>query len=373
MGSRDRSLVRKAIGWLDDYTKPRTHTAGNFSEASKFQAAFQGGTEGFYLWGLPGVVAGAGSATLGTIVQNKSGSQILGVITGTAVGAAAGYVISLVTGDLTAVPTTAVLGLFQTVRAHGKSEVRDSGGNATMISAGLAGAGIPGLSKIGGGLGAVTAVRLKEKLEKIEYLKDKPKLMKAIQAAVGAVSGAASGVILSTLFSPPVGLATVIGFSAAAGAVGPFFGPRFSQFFRNVAEDAGKGAQKIYEKIKNSADTVKNKALTVLGGAGTGAAVTAGLAAAFSLPVALPIVLAVGAVAGAGGGAWLYKNAKSGDELAPATRNAVGSLPASVLKEGVRGYQYSGGSLSGFVLCGIMETVQQAQIALCAKPEEPKE
>lgn len=300
------NVLTKGLRWLDEYTRPRAHTGGNFEKASLFQAAFQGGTEGFYLWGLPGVAAGAGSAMTGVLVQNKTNSQLAGLITGTAVGAATGFVIAQITGNPMAIANGAVLGLFQTVRAHGESRVRDAGGNATMISAGLAGLGISGPTKIGGGLGAVAGVRIGDKLAQTEFLKDKPGLQKVVTASVGAASGAAAGAALAAIFNPPVGMATVIGLSAAAGAVGPFFGPRFSQFFRNLAEDLGKGVEKLLPGDK---------------------------------------------------------------ELGSKTRNAVGSLPASFIKEGIRGFQYSDGGLAGFILGGVMESVQQAQIALFSKDE----
>lgn len=296
------SPLKKGIKWLDDYTSPRPHTAGNFNGASLFQAAFQGGTEGFYLWGLPGAAAGAASALGGATAQNKSGSQILGLVTGTGVGAAAGYVIGLYTGNPGAVANGALLGLFQTIRAHGESRVRDSGGNATMISA----FGVDGPAKLGGGLGAVAGVRLGSQLAETEFLKDKPKMQKLVTAVIGGATGAAAGAVLAQVFNPPGGLATIMAYSAAAGAAGPFIGPRFSQFFRNLAEDIGKGIEKV-------------------------------------LPT----------------------------EVDEKKRNALGSLPASFIKEGIRGYQYSDGGLSGFVLGGIMETVQQAQIALFAKEEKP--
>lgn len=289
----ERGVLGKAIKWLDDYTSPRENTGGNFKKASYFQAAFQGGTEGFYLLGPAGIAAGAGSAVTGAFVQNKTNSQILGLAAGTTVGAALGAGVGFMAGAplLGAAVVGGLVGSFQTIRAHGESKVRDSGGNATMVSALF----VPGPAKVAGGIGASMGARMESK---------------AAKALVGAATGAALGAGLAAVGFAPVAIATAAIGSGLAGAVGPFIGPRFSQFFRNLAEDCGKATSKLLEKVGIIEKPLEDK-----------------------------------------------------------TASAVGSLPAAFIKEGMRGFQMSDGGLWGFVIGGLMETVQQAHIALFSKKE----
>jgi hypothetical protein len=290
----DRNVLEKAIKWLDEYTSPREHTGGNFKEASYFQAAFQGGSEGFYLMGLPGIVAGAGSAMTGAFVQNTTDNQWLGLAAGTTMGAALGAGV----GALTGVPLFhasmlgGLVGSFQTIRAHGESKIRDSGGNATMVSAFF----VPGPAKVAGGIGASFGARMESPLQ---------------QALVGGATGAALGAGLAAVGYAPVSIATAAIGSGLAGAVGPFIGPRFSQFFRNLAADIGKGTSAL-----------------------------------------------------------LHKTGLIDKPLNEKTQSVAGALPAAFLKEGMRGFQLSDGGLSGFVIGGLMEGAQQAHIAFFSKPEE---
>lgn len=290
----EKGPLGKAIQWLDDYTSPRSDTAGNFKQASYFQAAFQGGSEGFYLMGLPGIAAGASSALTGAFVQNKTGSELAGLAAGTSVGAALGAGVGALTGIplFGATMVGALVGSFQTIRAHGEAKIRDSGGNATMISAFF----VPGPAKVAGGIGAAMGARMESKWA---------------QAVVGGLSGAALGGALAAIGYAPVSVATAALGSALAGAAGPFVGPRFSQFFRNLAQDAGTGISKLLHKTGMVKEPVEAKAA-----------------------------------------------------------NAIGSVPAAFLKEGMRGFQLSDGGLAGFVVGGLMESAQQAQIALFSKKEE---
>ena len=219
----EQGPIGKAIRWLDDYTKPRADTAGNFKQASYFQAAFQGGSEGFYLMGPAGIAAGGASALTGAFVQNKTGSQVAGLAAGTAVGAGLGAAVGALTGMplFGAAMVGGLVGSFQTIRAHGESKIRDSGGNATMISAFF----VPGPAKVAGGIGAAMGARMESRWA---------------QALVGAASGAALGGALAAIGYAPVSIATATLGSALAGAAGPFIGPRFSQFFRNLAQDTGR-------------------------------------------------------------------------------------------------------------------------------------
>lgn len=294
-GSKEEpGAIGKAIRWLDDYTKPRADTAGNFKQASYFQAAFQGGSEGFYLMGPAGIAAGGASALTGAFVQNKTGSQVAGLAAGTAVGAGLGAAVGALTGMplFGAAMVGGLVGSFQTIRAHGESKIRDSGGNATMISAFF----VPGPAKVAGGIGAAMGARMESKWA---------------QALVGAASGAALGGALAAIGYAPVSIATAALGSALAGGVGPFIGPRFSQFFRNLAQDAGRGISNLLVKTGVIDKPMDDKKAGVLG-----------------------------------------------------------SVPAAFLKEGMRGFQLSDGGLSGFVIGGLMESVQQAQIAWSSKKEE---
>lgn len=290
-----RGPLKKAVDWIDDYTSPRESTSGNFKKASYFQAAFQGGTEGFYLMGLPGVASGASAAITGAFVQNKTGSQVAGVLAGTAVGAGLGAAVAGMSGQPLAHLSMlgGIIGCFQTIRAHGEAKIRDSGGNATMISAFF----VPGPAKVAGGIGAAMGARFESP---------------AAQAAVGAASGAALGAGLAAIGFAPVSVARAALGSAAAGAIGPFVGPRFSQLFRNLAEDIGEGVEKGAQKI--------------------------------------------GLIDG---------------EMSQKTTNAIGSIPSSFIKEGLRGFQFSDGGLAGFVIGGLMESVQQAHIAMFSGEEKP--
>ncbi|MEW6280278.1 MAG: hypothetical protein AB1758_16740 [Candidatus Eremiobacterota bacterium] len=284
--------IKRAVRWLDEYTSPRANTAGNFKEANYFQATFQGATEGFYLMGPMGVLAGAGSAVAGSFVQNKTGNQLLGVLTGTAMGAGLGAAAGAFGG--TALGTAAILGGllggFQTIRSHGQSSIRDAGGNATMISAFF----MDGPSKIAGGIGAAAGAKCKNPWAK---------------ALMGAAVGAATGATLAAVGFAPVSVTMAAAGCGLAGAVGPFFGPRFSQFFRNVAEDAGMGIDKVQSSITDRPMSEK-------------------------------------------------------------TRNAVGAVPAAFVKEGLRGFMYSDGGLSGFIIGGTMESIQQAHIMFFSQKEE---
>ncbi len=291
------SPFKRAVKWLDDYTSPREGTSGNFKEANYFQATFQGATEGFYLLGPAGALAGAGAAVGGSFVQNKTQSQVLGVLTGTALGAGLGAAAGALVGNPLgrAAILGGILGGFQTIRSHGLSEVRDSGGNATMISAFF----VPGPAKVAGGFGAAAGARMESP---------------AAKALVGAAVGAATGAGLAAIGFAPVSVTTAAIGSGVAGAIGPFFGPRFSQFFRNLAEDAGKGLVTVGEKVG------------------------------------------------------LIKK-----EVSENGRNAAGAVPAAFIKEGLRGFMYSDGGLAGFIIGGAMESIQQAHIMMASGKKEDQD
>ncbi|MBI3929322.1 MAG: hypothetical protein HY319_27495 [Armatimonadetes bacterium] len=290
----DRSVLGKALHWVDSYTSPRPTTAGNFAEASYVQALLQGAVEGAYLQGWSGGLIGGGSALLGTLVDQKTRNPWLALASGAVAGAAFGSAVAAATGAplAGAIVVGSLTGAFQTVRSTALSRVRDAGGNATMVSAMF----VPGPAKVAGGIGAAIGARMNSR---------------PAQALVGAASGAALGAALAATGFAPVSIPAAAAGSALAGAVGPYLGPRFSQFFRNLAEDAGKGLSKLLQVTG-----IRKQPL---------------------------------------------------DDM---TGNAVGSAPSSFIKEGLRGFMYSDGSLIGFLIGGVMESVQQAHIMFFSKRED---
>lgn len=294
---RTRRAMKKAVDWVDRYTSPRPTTSGNFRRASYFQASMQGAAEGFYLFGPTGIVTGAGSAALGVAVGRKTGKRALGVLAGCAAGAAlTAGLVGLFGSPVTSAAALVgggLVGAFQTIRADSESRVRDSGGNATLISAAF----LPGPAKMAGGIGASLASRIESK---------------PLKALAGAGAGAALGAGLAAIGFTPVGVATAAVGGGLAGALGPFFGPRFSQFFRNLAEDIGKGVDRLGQKVGLLSKPLPEK-----------------------------------------------------------TANSVGSVPSSFLKEGLRGFIYSDGSLVGFLVGGVMESIQQMHIAVFADRDSP--
>ena len=295
--------VKKGIKAVDDYTSPREETAGNFEKASYFQACFTGGTEGLCVMGAPGILVGAGSAAAGVAVTNATGSQALGVVAGVSAGAAAGAGIGAVIGGPLGVVGGAiaggVLGAMETFRGNPESATRDAGGNANMISAPF----IPGPAKMAGGIGAAVGTKMKSKTAK---------------SIVGGTVAAAIGGTLAAVGFAPVSIPVAVGACAAAGVLGPHLGPRYSQFFRNLSNDIGKGLTKLGKKIG------------------------------------------------------IVKEDSDGGKA----KNIIGAIPASFMKEGLRGFALSDGSLTKMLASGVMESVEQAHIFLkskVGKGKKPKE
>jgi len=132
-----------------------------------------------------------------------------------------------------------------------------------------------------------------------QRLTSNPRAQMAIGAAVGAGIGAALGAVGFT----PLGIVGSAVVSGIAGGIGPRFGPRFSQFFRNISMKFGdyvdKGAQKV----------------------------------------------------------GLIK-----EPMGRKSKNVIGCLPSSFIKEGTRGAILADLSVSAFILGGIAEAVQQIDI-----------
>lgn len=218
--------MKKPVRWIDEYTSPRETTDGNLPKANYFQAFLQGGTEGYFLMGPPGIAAGAGSALMGTLTQNKTGNELVGLLAGTATGVGLGVAVGALSGQplLDAGILGGLLGGFQTTRAHANASVRDSGAAATMLGA-LA---IEGPAKMAGGLGAAAGGRMEKGWQR---------------ALVGVGVGASLGAGLAAVGFAPLSVPLSAAAGGITGGVGPFFGPRFSQLFRNLSEDSGKGME----------------------------------------------------------------------------------------------------------------------------------
>jgi hypothetical protein len=288
--------VKKVINAVDKWTSPMESTGGDFETPSYFQAGSHGASAGFAVAGVKGAVAGIAASALGVFVEKKTNSTTMGVIAG-ALGSAAtigllgasagpaGLVAGLVTG--------ALLGAYQVYRGNADAGVRDASGNAGLIT----GPFISGPTKLAGGLGGA-----------VGELYGKSKTAKAI---IGGATAAAIGAGLAVAGFSPVGFAATVAINGAAGAISPFFGPRFSQFFRNLSNVAGgfveKGLQKLHIIEKPLTETQKNIA---------------------------------------------------------------GAIPSSYAKEALRSFVLSDGSLMAIAVAGFTEAIEQVDIFIHSKKEE---
>ncbi|MBI2251803.1 MAG: hypothetical protein HYU63_03475 [Armatimonadetes bacterium] len=188
-----------------------------------------------------------------------------------------------------------LLGTFTMFRGEAKSIVRDSGGGAVMLD----GLFMPGVSKVAGGIASAIASKYANS--------NKNKLI------LGAISGAILGGVLAASGFVPLGAGLGSIICALSGGLGPFFGPRFSQFFRNLSQDCGK-------LLVRAADNLKI----------------------------------------------IKKN------LPEKTVNSTGAFPACFLKEGIRTYIYSNGSLGAIIVSALTETIEQIHIFLTSKGSQNK-
>lgn len=236
-------MLRGAIRRIDEYTRPRPCTAGDFESNDYFQSCIHAVEAGYAFMGFRGLAITTAAALASTYTVRKTGSRTAGL----AVGALTGGIAAAATAGLsgpTALAFTVggtLLGGLMSLRGDCNARVRDASGGATMIT----GLFLPGTSKIAGavaaGLGASQDTPLK-------------------QAAIGAVVGGALGLALGAAGLASGGALMAGAISAAGGAIGPFFGPRFSQLFRNLANDSGKlmlaGARRLgYDETKISETT----------------------------------------------------------------------------------------------------------------------
>lgn len=289
------SVFRRAIHWLDEMSSPKPSTLGDFDGPAWFQASFQAAVEGMYMNGLAGSAACTAASLAGLYSGDKSHSQTVACLAGAGVAAAVlgafaggGSMASLTSAAVThAAITGALLGAFVTFRGNQSSRVRDSAGNASM----LAGPFLHGPGKVAAGLGAATAQRIG----------GPPLGQAAIAGVMAGAIGASLGYVGFTQLGP-IGSGLVCG---VAGGLGPSFGPRFSQFFRNASLELG-------DVIVSGAEKV-------------------GL---MKTPPSRPVI------------------------------NAMGAVPSSFVKEGVRGCILADLSLKAFILGGIAESIQQMDIFL---------
>jgi hypothetical protein len=244
------SRLRAAIRFVDEYTSPRDGTAGNFEHPSFFQGTFNGGADGFYLFGLSGVLTGAGAAGCGIAVQRWTGSQVAGVVAGTLVGAALGVGASVVLGH-GMTPASAVggalLGGFETLRGDSRAVNRDAN---NLLSAFF----MSGPAKMAAPLGSMIGMHCKTTSSRM---------------IVGGLTGAALGAAVAAAFPSGTGVAAAAAISGLCGMVGPFFGPRLSQLLRNAAQDVGKGLSWVGQKLGHAPSTTPkgppSKLMTVVG------------------------------------------------------------------------------------------------------------
>jgi hypothetical protein len=122
------------------------------------------------------------------------------------------------------------------------------------------------------------------------------------KACIGGAVSACIGAAVAAIGLSPISIPVAIGASFIAGAAGPFFGPRFSQLFRNLSNDIGKGFGKLAKKlgIKKEFDST--------------------------------------------------------------TKNIIGSLPSSIIKEGIRSFALSDGSPLKTISACIGESFKQGYV-----------
>lgn len=232
----------KAGKAIDIYTSPRPGTEGNFDPkgfSSYVPALFQAGTEGYYFLSWSGAAGGMLSCATGLLTEKVTNSLPVSIAAGAISGA--GLMIGL--AMLTHAPASlvvaavagALLGVQQLFRGNHSSKVRDSAGNAALIT----GFVMPGSFKLNGGIASGLAA----------VAGGESKIAKLL---IGGAAGAAltAGMCAAGLIGGPMLIPVAV--TALAGMAGPFLGPRFSQFFRNFSEDTGKvfgaGVKKVFGK-----------------------------------------------------------------------------------------------------------------------------
>lgn len=213
----------RLLGWLDRATAPLPDTHGNFKKPPYVPAMLIGGIEGFALCGVGGVLTGAAAAASSVCVEHHSGSNLLGVATGAAVGAAMAA-MTFPAHSLTArLVVGGLMGGFQAYRGNKIADVRGAGSFGALVAAACA----RGPAKVAGGIAAAASAHFARGRHP------------AIQAALGATLGAGLGLGVAALGFAPIGLPAFTAICAVSGAIGPLLGPRYSQMFRNLSQRCG--------------------------------------------------------------------------------------------------------------------------------------
>jgi len=214
--------LRRAVEWIDEYSRPRPATAGDFAQHDYGQALIHAVEAGFAFMSLRGVAIAAAAGITSTFVVRHTHSRAAGLVAGAITGglAAAGVAAATGSSPLALAVGGTLLGALQCLRGDRESNVRDASGGATMLT----GLFLPGTTKIAGALGAGIGASCKSTAQK---------------AVVGAAVAGAIGAALGASGLAPGGPLFAGAISAAGGLIGPFWGPRFSQTFRNLANDAG--------------------------------------------------------------------------------------------------------------------------------------
>jgi hypothetical protein len=236
------SFIKRAVSAIDEYTRPREETKGDLVQHSLLLGCNV--SDGISVLGVKGLLGSLVAPAFGVYVANKTGKTAMGIIAGAAMAAALGAGASLVTGCpmLRTVIFSALLGTYETFRGNPKSETRDAASGANIVAAPF----ISGPLKLAGGVGAALATKMKSRTARI---------------LTGAATSAVIGAAIAAIGMSPVSLPVAVTFSALSGAAGPFFGPRYSQFFRNLSNDIGKAIgrmQTMLGKKKESDPTTLN-------------------------------------------------------------------------------------------------------------------
>lgn len=132
------------------------------------------------------------------------------------------------------------------------------------------------------------------------------------RAVLAGATGAALGAGLALSGLAPAGVVTTAASVGLASTLGSVAGARFTQFFRNISKDFGSAAEHGLQKLGVTQEPLK-----------------------------------------------------------PSMRNSLGTLPASIIKEGTTGFIYSDGNLWGLAAGALCTSIQQAVVFMSSKqPEE---
>ena len=233
------NVFAKTYRAIDKYTSPRPGTGGNYNSHQQFHyapALFKAGIAGFYFLSWPGIACGAASAGAALFTEQKTGSTWKGILAGAIAGAglmAATAALTFASGGVGIWAFRgALMGSLQVLAGNCSANVRDASTTAILMGSNI----MPGPLKLLGGVASGIAERYQSKSSLGKLL---------VGGEIGAAMGAAvrtAGLMKGPYWIP-------IAASAAAGAFGPFVGPRFTQLVRNLSEDLGKGVGWIKKKV----------------------------------------------------------------------------------------------------------------------------